>query len=145
MVPDLPGARLIARYPTAVLGAGDAYRSPLLARVRPRVTADGFAIPASALEGAAPGRASLLVHRHDELLGGMHNALIRGDLVSDGDGWTLVPRRVVEPTGSGRRRDALRTLRAARRSTARYLREHELRRPRVRWDDFQALARPEGG
>ncbi|MFF7241732.1 pyridoxamine 5'-phosphate oxidase family protein [Streptomyces collinus] len=141
--PGLPGAELLARYPSAVLGAGDAYRSPLLARVRPRVTADGFAVPASALEGAAPGRASLLVHRHDERLNSMHNALICGELVCDGDGWTLLPERVVEPAGSGRLRDAFRTLSTARRSTTRYLRAHDLPRPRVDWDHFQALAHPE--
>ncbi|MER8058988.1 MULTISPECIES: pyridoxamine 5'-phosphate oxidase family protein [unclassified Streptomyces] len=140
---DIPGADLVARYPSAVLGARDASRAPLLARVRPRVTADGFGIPATALEGAVPGRASLLVHRHDELLNGMHNALIRGELVSRGDEWTLVPERVVEPAGSGGPRDAFRTLSTARRSTSRYLHARGLARPRVRWDLFQALAQPD--
>ncbi|WKE68505.1 pyridoxamine 5'-phosphate oxidase family protein [Streptomyces sp. WP-1] len=140
---DIPGADLIARYPSAVLGAGDATRAPLLARVRPRITTDGFSIPATALEGAEPGRASLLVHRHDELLNGMHNALICGELVSRDDEWTLIPERVVEPSGSGGPRDAFRTLRTARRSTSRYLRARGLARPRVQWDRFQDLARPE--
>ncbi|MCS0600396.1 pyridoxamine 5'-phosphate oxidase [Streptomyces sp. LP11] len=139
--PGLPGAALVARYPSAVLGTRDTYRSPLLTRVRPRVTPDGFAVPRAALGDAAPGRASLLVHRHDERLNGMHNALITGELVgTDDDHWTLLPRKVTEPAGSGRPRDAYRTLRTARRATARYLRDHELTRPRVDWAAYRALA-----
>ncbi|MEV4111067.1 pyridoxamine 5'-phosphate oxidase family protein [Nonomuraea sp. NPDC049695] len=137
---DLPGADLIAHFPSAVLGARDASGAPLLVRTRPRATADGFTIAANAADGIVPGKASLLVHRHDELLNAMHNALIRGELRTDGDQWTLVPQKVVEPAGSGRTSDAFRTLRTARRSTARYLERRGLARPRVQWDQFQMLA-----
>ncbi|MBB5774913.1 pyridoxamine 5'-phosphate oxidase family protein [Nonomuraea jabiensis] len=156
---DLPGADLIARFTSAVLGARDASGAPLLVRTRPRATADGFAIATDAAEGIAtdapdgiatdaadgivPGQASLLVHRHDERLNAMHNALIRGELRADGDDqWTLVPQKVVEPAGSGRISDAFRTLRTVRRSTARYLERRGLPRPRVQWDQFQLLATP---
>ncbi|MEU7833789.1 pyridoxamine 5'-phosphate oxidase family protein [Nonomuraea sp. NPDC049129] len=140
---DLPGADLIARFPSAVLGARDASGAPLLVRTRPRATTDGFAIAMEATDGIVPGEASLLVHRHDDQLNAMHNALIRGELRADGDRWTMVPRKVVEPAGSGRISDALRTLRAARRSTAGYLKRRGLARPRVQWDQFQTLATPE--
>ncbi|MEU8143053.1 pyridoxamine 5'-phosphate oxidase family protein [Nonomuraea sp. NPDC048901] len=140
---DLPGADLIARFPSAVLGARDASGAPLLVRTRPRATTDGFAIAMEATDGIVPGEASLLVHRHDDQLNAMHNALIRGELRADGDRWTMVPRKVVEPAGSGRISDAFRTLRAARRSTARYLKRRGLARPRVLWDQFQTLATPE--
>ncbi|MFF5204546.1 pyridoxamine 5'-phosphate oxidase family protein [Streptosporangium sp. NPDC000396] len=137
---DLPGADLIARFPSAVLGARDASGAPLLVRTRPRATADGFTIVTNAADGIVPGKASLLVHRHDERLNAMHNALIRGELRADGDQWTMVPRKVVEPAGSGRISDAFRVLRAARRSTLRYLERRGLARPRVQWDQFQMLA-----
>ncbi|MEV4015632.1 pyridoxamine 5'-phosphate oxidase family protein [Nonomuraea angiospora] len=137
---DLPGADLIARFPSAVLGARDASGAPLLVRTRPRPTTDGFIIATDALDGIVPGEASLLVHRHDERLNAMHNALIRGELRADGDQWTLVPRKVVEPAGSGRISDAFRTLRTARRSTGRYLERRGLARPRVQWEQFQMLA-----
>jgi hypothetical protein len=139
---NLPGADLIARFPSAALGARDASGAPLLVRTRPRATTDGFTIAMDATDGIAPGQASLLVHRHDDQLNAMHNALIRGELRADDDHWTLVPRKVVEPTGSGRISDAFRTLRAARRSTARYLKRRGLARPQVQWDQFQTLTTP---
>ncbi|GAA3219656.1 pyridoxamine 5'-phosphate oxidase family protein [Nonomuraea helvata] len=137
---DLPGADLIARFPSAVLGAREASGAPLLVRTRPRATTDGFTITANTADGIVPGKASLLVHRHDERLNAMHNALIRGELRADGDQWTLVPQKVVEPVGSGRVSDAFRTLRTVRRSTARYLERRGLARPRVQWEQFQLLA-----
>ncbi|MEV0234180.1 pyridoxamine 5'-phosphate oxidase family protein [Nonomuraea sp. NPDC050786] len=140
---DLLGADLIARFPSAVLGARDASGAPLLMRTRPRATTNGFTIATDAADGIVPGKASLLVHRHDEQLNAMHNALIRGELRADGDQWTMIPRKVVEPGGSGRASDAFRTLRTARRSTARYLERRGLTRPRVQWDQFQMLATSE--
>ncbi|MFJ6893668.1 hypothetical protein [Streptomyces hokutonensis] len=70
----------------------------------------------------------------------MHNALVRGTLKADGDGRLLVPAKVVEPMGTGRPTDALRVLRDTRRATARCLERRGLTRPRVRWDEFKALA-----
>ncbi|MGV9376568.1 pyridoxamine 5'-phosphate oxidase family protein [Nonomuraea sp. NPDC003707] len=137
---DLPGADLIARFPSAVLGARDDSGAPLLVRTRPKATTDGFTIATDAADDIVPGTASLLVHRHDERLNAMHNALIRGELHADGDQWTMVPRKVIEPAGSGRISDALHTLRNARRSTLRYLERRGLPRPRVQWDQFQLLA-----
>ena len=89
---------------------------------------------------AAEGPASLLVHRHDEQLNHMHNALVRGTLKAVDDGWLLVPAKVVEPMGTGRPTDAVRVLRDTRRATARYLERRGLARPRVRWNEFKALA-----
>ncbi|MFF3376923.1 hypothetical protein ACFYXF_28725 [Streptomyces sp. NPDC002680] len=48
-----------------------------------------------------PGPASLLVHRHDERLNHMQNALVRGESTRTEDGWLLVPGRVLEPMGLG--------------------------------------------
>ncbi|KJY32797.1 hypothetical protein VR44_15225 [Streptomyces katrae] len=90
-----------------------------------------------------PGPASLLVHRHDELLNHMYNALVRGDLRRTDAGWLLEPSTVIEPMGSGRASDALRVLSRTKRSTDRYLRRRGLRRPKVQWDRFRALAEPE--
>ncbi|GHB56657.1 hypothetical protein GCM10010347_28450 [Streptomyces cirratus] len=136
----LPGAGLLARYPTAVLAARDASGAPVLARTRPAPTQGGFAVDVPPDCAVAAGPASLLVHRHDERLNGMHNALVRGELRQTAAGWTLLPTTVVEPMGSGRPADALRVLRHARRSTDRYLDRRGLRRPRVQWDRFRDLA-----
>ncbi|MFD6098850.1 pyridoxamine 5'-phosphate oxidase family protein [Nocardiopsis flavescens] len=136
------GAALVQEFPSAVLGAPGADGEPLLARVRPTATAEGFAVQAP--EGAVPGRAALLVHRHDEALDGMRNASVRGALRADGDRWLLVPDRVVEPMGGGRPSDTFRILRDARRATARYLRARGLARPRIAWDRFLELVPDQG-
>ncbi|MFF3417351.1 pyridoxamine 5'-phosphate oxidase family protein [Streptomyces sp. NPDC002698] len=137
----LPGAGLLARYPTAVLAARDATGAPVLARTRPVPSDGGFVVDVPADCAAVPGPASLLVHRHDERLNNMHNALVRGELRAADGGLLLVPAGVVEPMGSGRASEAVSVLRTTRRATARYLRQRGLDRPRVRWQDFRALAR----
>ncbi|MEU8591185.1 pyridoxamine 5'-phosphate oxidase family protein [Streptomyces sp. NPDC048664] len=136
----LTGAALLARFGTAVLAARDAAGAPVLARTRPLATAEGFAVDAPPGLAVAPGPASLLVHRHDELLNHMSNAVVRGELRASGDGWLLVPSAVVEPMGTGRPTDAIRVLRRTKRATRRYLERRGLPRPRVRWDEFRALA-----
>ncbi|MER5398001.1 hypothetical protein [Streptomyces sp. NPDC002599] len=137
----LPGAALLARYPTAVLAARDATGAPVLARTRPVPADGGFVVDVPADCAAVPGPASLLVHRHDERLNNMHNALVRGELRAADGGLLLVPSGVVEPMGSGRASEAVSVLRTTRRTTARYLRQRGLDRPRVRWQDFRTLAR----
>ncbi|MFD0353405.1 pyridoxamine 5'-phosphate oxidase family protein [Streptomyces sp. NPDC127110] len=136
----LPGAAQLAGLPTAVLAARDASGAPVLARTRPRPTAAGYLVEVPADCGVEPGPASLLVHRHDERLDRMYNALVRGELRRSAAGWVVVPSAVVEPMGSGRASDALRVLRHTWRSTDRYLARRGLRRPKVQWDRFRALA-----
>ncbi|MFI9645613.1 pyridoxamine 5'-phosphate oxidase family protein [Streptomyces sp. NPDC052040] len=136
----LPGAGHLARFPSAVLAACDSSGAPVLARTRPVPTDGGYAVEVPEDCAVAPGPASLLVHRHDELINHMQNALVRGVLHRTGDGWLLVPATVVEPMGSGRPSDAVRVLRRTRRATDRYLERRGLQRPRVQWDEFRALA-----
>ncbi|MFE2477918.1 pyridoxamine 5'-phosphate oxidase family protein [Streptomyces sp. NPDC059389] len=138
----LPGTAQLGRTPTAVLAGRDASGAPLLARVRPRPTTSGHLIEVPPDCLVEPGPASLLVHRHDELLNHMYNALVRGELRQTGSGWLLVPSNVIEPMGSGRVSDALRVLRQTRRSTDRYLERRGLPRPKVQWDRFRCLAEP---
>jgi hypothetical protein len=42
-----------------------------------------------------PGRACLTAHRHAPTFSWQENFQVRGDLVRDGEGWRLVPRRLV--------------------------------------------------
>ncbi|OQR64524.1 pyridoxamine 5'-phosphate oxidase [Streptomyces maremycinicus] len=136
----LPGADRLAAFPSAVLAARDASGAPVLARTRPVPTGDGFALDVPSDCAATPGPASLLVHRHDDRLDHMDNALVRGELRTVGDRRLLVPTKVVEPMGSGRPIDAVRILRRTKRSTRRYLEQRGVRRPLVQWDEFKALA-----
>jgi Pyridoxamine 5''-phosphate oxidase. len=139
--PVLPGADVLARFPTAVLSARDASGAPLLSRTRTTPTPDGFLVdPAPDCE-MVPGPAGLLVHRHDDRLSGLYNALVRGELHTTADGRRLFrPDRVIEPSGSGEPRDMLRTLRTARRDTKAYLDRRGLTRPRVDWPALKSLA-----
>ncbi|MEU6865527.1 pyridoxamine 5'-phosphate oxidase family protein [Streptomyces sp. NPDC046876] len=140
--PRLPGSEQLGRMPSAVLAARSASGAPVLARTRPQPTRSGYLVEVPPDCPVEPGPASLLVHRHDELLNHMYNALVRGNLRQTGAGWLLVPSTVVEPMGSGRASDALRVLSRTKRSTDRYLRRRGLRRPKVQWDRFRALAEP---
>jgi hypothetical protein len=137
---DLVGAAQLARFPTAVLAARDASGAPVLARTRPVPTGEGFAVDVPADCPAVPGPAALLVHRHDDRLNHMHNALVRGELRASGSGLLLVPAKVVEPMGSGRVSDAVGVLRTTKRATDRYLQRRGLPRPQVEWREFRALA-----
>ncbi|WP_369036002.1 pyridoxamine 5'-phosphate oxidase family protein [Streptomyces adonidis] len=137
----LPGAVQLSRHPTAVLAARDGSGAPVLARTLTTPSSGGFAVRPPDDHTVAPGPASLLVHRHDERLNHMQNALVRGELTRTDDGWLLVPEKVLEPMGSGRPTDAIRLLRSTQRATDRYLRRRGLSRPPVEWDRFRALAR----
>ncbi len=136
------GADRLARYDTAVLAGRDASGAPVLARTRPVPTTGGFAVRPPDDCAVTPGPASLLVHRHDERINSMRNALVRGKLTRAGDGWLLLPEKVLEPMGSGRPTDAIRVLRRTQRATDRYLERRGLARPAVEWDRFRALAAP---
>jgi hypothetical protein len=139
--PALLGAGVLAGFPTAVLAARDVSGAPVLARTRTVATADGFLVDAAPGGDVAAGPAALLVHRHDDNLSGLYNALVRGELKVRDDGrLLLVPARVVEPSGSGGPRDLVRTLRTARRDTAAYLKRRNLSRPAVDWPAFKKLA-----
>lgn len=138
---SLPGAGILAGFPTAVLGARDAYGAPLLMRTRTVARPDGYLVEPAADCDVVPGPATLLVHRHDDRLAGIYNALVRGELRRSDDGdWLLVPHRVIEPNGDGTPRGQVRTLRTVRRSSKAYLRGRGLQPPRVDWPALKALA-----
>ncbi|WP_020140846.1 pyridoxamine 5'-phosphate oxidase family protein [Streptomyces sp. 351MFTsu5.1] len=136
----LLGAVQLAPYDTAVLAARDASGAPVLARTRPVPTAGGFVVRPPDDCAATAGPASLLVHRHDERLNAMRNAVVRGHLTRTAGGWLLAPEKVLEPMGSGRPTDAIRVLRRTQRATDRYLERRGLTRPPVQWDRFRAVA-----
>lgn len=90
--------QLGTRFPTAVVaivspdGFPFAFRVPVLgdpAARRIRLRAEPVGVP---LE---PGRACLTAHEHDPRFSFQRNFQVRGDLVRDGDGWSLVPHRLV--------------------------------------------------
>ncbi|MET1075547.1 MAG: pyridoxamine 5'-phosphate oxidase family protein [Umezawaea sp.] len=131
----LLGARSLAGFPTAVLGARDAEGAPTLLRVRPVPGDSGFAVDVPDDAEIEPGRASLLGHQHDENLAKVKFVLVRGELTGGPGEWTLVPSREVQPAAS-----TWSTIRRTRRSARDYLAKRGLARPRVDWAGFTAVA-----
>jgi hypothetical protein len=87
-----------ARHPTAVLAwvAPDGF--PLSVRLPVSVDRAARRISLGAEPGGLPlieGRACLVAHAHDERFRWQENFQVRGDLVREGDGWALVPHRLV--------------------------------------------------
>ncbi len=102
------------RYETAVLSWVGPDGFPLATRLpvaldveerRVRFGGEAVGLPLT------DGRACLTAHRHDAEFTWQENFQVRGDLVSEGHGWTLVPRKLVGgfelPKGLGTYRSIL--------------------------------------
>lgn len=134
-----PGGDEPAGHSSAVLSLLDADGVPLLHRTGSVRRPDGYAVTVPPDASVVPGRAGLLVHRHNDKLAGIQQTLVRGDLIQDNGSWVLRPTSVTQPAGRGPR-DTLATLRKCRATAARYLSRRGLSRPAVPWPDYRALA-----
>ena len=127
----------LKHYRDAVLSFVDAQGRPTSTRLRPAPLPDGrLSLPA--VEGLRAGTASLLGHSHDEQLWSLRSFVSVGAVAPDQDGWAFAPERYL-PGASPDPRALLRTIRAGRRTAARYLDARGLPRPVVDWDAFKAL------
>ena len=86
-----------------------------------------------------PGPASLLCHRHDENLWKLKSFLVRGALSRDEKGWTFEPLRFIPGAGIGGLPATIRFFTGSRRNAARYLKKRGLARPRIPWDEINAV------
>jgi hypothetical protein len=137
-------ARELKKYDSAVLTAGDPQGYPFSVRCLPAVDAHAHVLRVQPPPGVLlqPGPASLLCHRHNELLWDMQSFLIRGVLAQDEQGWSFLPRRFIPGTpgsGPGALLPSVRWLLNSRRSAARYLKKRQLPRARIPWDEIRAL------
>jgi len=89
-------------------------------------------------EPLAVGPASLLSHSHNDKLAALRSFVARGRVEGHGDGWVFVPDRYV-PGAAPTPGAALRMLRGARGSAARYLDKRGLARPAIPWDEYARL------
>ena len=128
-------------FKSAVLTGLDAGGYPYSVRCRPyadpvrRVLR--MRLPASIAVRSGP--ASLLCHGHDENLWNLKSFLVRGELSRDARGWSLRPLRFVPGAGIGGPIGVLRFLTGSRRTAGRYLERRELPRPRVPWEEINAI------
>jgi hypothetical protein len=86
------------RYDTAVLSVTAPDGFPFSLRVPVSADRDGGRVGIAADPVGAPlraGRACLTAHDHGEEFEWQRNFQVRGDLVEDGDGWALIPRKLV--------------------------------------------------
>jgi hypothetical protein len=88
-----------------------------------------------------PGKASLLMHSHDEQLWNYREFLIRGTLIKEDGRWSFTPTSACGGPAMHGTLNCIRQLRAMRATAARYLKHRGLPRPSVPWDDIQRLHR----
>jgi hypothetical protein len=86
-----------------------------------------------------PGPASLLCHSHDENLWNLKSFLVRGELSRDARGLSLRPLKFVPGAGIGGPIGVLRFFTGSRRTARRYLERRELPRPRIPWEEINAI------
>jgi hypothetical protein len=87
-----------ARYPTAVLSFVGPDGFPFAVRVPIEVDRPAHRVRLGAAPVGCPvqpGLACLTAHAHDPEFKWQQNFQVRGDLVREGDGWALVPRKLV--------------------------------------------------
>ena len=140
-VPAMPGlpeafAREIGEFSSGVLASLDDDGHPTLDRVVPEPAEDGLLLPGV---DARPGRASLLFHRHDELLAGQRSFVVVGELVESARGLVLRPERVADGVRSSGLLSLISMARGLRRRALAYLEERGLDRPQIPWHELEEI------
>jgi hypothetical protein len=133
--------RHLYQFESAVLSGLDEEGYPFSVRCRPYADASGaealriWLAPGTPFR---PGPASLLCHSHDENLWNLKSFLVRGVLVKDAGGWSFEPNRFIPGMGIGGLPAMIRLFLGSRRKARRYLRERDLARPSIPWDEINA-------
>ncbi len=130
-------------YTNAVLTALDDTGYPCSLRVAPQADVEAQVLrvalpPTLRIQG---GPACLLFHSHDERLWNLKSFVVRGRLEQDGEGWLVRPEQFVPGAGIGGLRGYINFIRNGRRQTKRYLAKRNLPRPRIPWQELQAIFR----
>jgi hypothetical protein len=140
-VPAMPGlpapfAKELGDFTSGVLARLDDAGLPTLDRVVPEAVDGGLLVPGT---DARPGPASLLFHRHDELLAGNRSLVVLGELVEGDRGLVFRPERVVDGVRTAGVLTPFRFVRGLRARAAAYLAKRGLERPQVAWAELDAI------
>lgn len=139
MIDDI--RRHLAEYQSAVLTIVGIDRRPVSIRIVPSAAESHLDLgELPSWFNAAPGRAGLLCHRHDQNLWNQHSFIVGGDLVAtDGGNWTLVPDRLVIGLGHGGLLGMLRMAAKARRRSIKYFQDRGQPVPIAPWEQLAAI------
>jgi hypothetical protein len=134
-------ARILDRFPSAVLTASDAEGYPFSVRCHPSPDAAtrSFQLELPGDLPLQPGPAGLLWHRHDDHLWNQLSYTTRGRLERADSGWRYTPTHYTPGLGLGGTLAFVRFLIGARGTTNRYLTRRGLPRPHVPWRAICAI------
>ena len=133
--------KYLPRFEGAVLNARDGEGYPYSVRCRPEQDRPAGILRVDLAEktNVRPGPASLLFHSHDEELWNQKIFLLRGTLEETGDGHVFRPEKFVPSIGTGGPIGMVRMWLGVRKASAAYLKRRGLPRPRIPWDELEAL------
>jgi hypothetical protein len=134
--------RHLRGFSNPVLTGVDADGYPLSIRCAPEIdeAQQGLRVSVPAWTRMPPGAASLLCHRHNQLLWNIRSFMVRGTLEPvGGESWLLRPTRFVPGIGNGGLAWMVRFAIAKRRAARRYLERRGLARPRIDWAQLKAV------
>lgn len=128
----------LAAFSSAVLTGRDAGGYPFSVRctVEPDPVHKTLRILNPGPNPIQPGPAGLLCHTHNKQLWGLKSFLVRGTLEQDPAGWVFRPLKFIPGMGFG---NQIRLIVQSRARAKKYLEHRGLPRPKIQWNEFQAL------
>lgn len=133
--------KYLPMFESAVLNFADpeGYPYSVRCRLEPDKTAGVLRLEHTSEEVLKAEPASILCHSHDDKTWNQKIFVLRGNLEETEDGWAFRPEKFVPSIGTGSTLDTMRMLMGMRRSTKSYLQKRNLSRPRIAWDEIEAV------
>lgn len=132
---------LLPTFDSAVLTGLDLQGYPFSVRCKPAVDSSRYVLNLTVPGDAAiqPGPASLLVHSHTDQLWDLRSYLVRGQIKQEGERWIFAPETYTPGAGVTGLGGFIRFVRTSRRNTDGYLKRRNLPRPKIPWDQINAV------
>ena len=133
--------KYLPMFESAVLNVRDSEGYPYSVRCRAEQDRSAGILRLDLAAGAAiwPGLGSLLFHSHDEELWNQKVFILRGRLQGEPGEWVFRPEKFIPSLGTVGIRGMARFLFDVRKSAAAYLRKRNLPRPRIPWEEIEAI------
>lgn len=126
-------------FESAVLTGLDPEGYPFSVRCQPQMEAKSLRVELAQKCPIQTGPASILCHRHDENLWNLKSFLVRGTLEPDERGLIFRPRQFIPGAGIGGPMGMVSFISGSRRNAHRYLEKRGLPRPRIPWNEINAI------